>query len=47
MTNEVIDYCANKECGSEIYFGQEVWQVGSELVCCSSCLAKKLGAQRL
>lgn len=43
MADEVIDYCANEECGHEIRFGQPAWKNGFELVCSSSCLLKKLG----
>ncbi|BFH60717.1 hypothetical protein [Paenibacillus azoreducens] len=41
---DVIDYCANEECGAEIYFGQPVTKIGNELVCSGKCLIKKLGA---
>jgi hypothetical protein len=41
---DVIDYCANEECGEEIYFGQPVLKIGHELVCSGQCLMKKLGA---
>lgn len=41
---DVIDYCANEECGAEIYFGQPVTKIGNELVCSGACLMKKLGA---
>ncbi|EHB65233.1 hypothetical protein [Paenibacillus lactis] len=44
IADEVIDYCANGECGHEIRFGQPVWKIDFELVCSSSCLLKKLGA---
>lgn len=41
---EVIDYCANDECGAEIHIGQPVLKIGNELVCSGSCLMKKMGA---
>lgn len=44
IADEVIDYCANEECGHEIRFGQPAWKIDFELVCSSSCLLKKLGA---
>ncbi len=43
MADEVIDYCANEDCGGEIRFGQPAWKIDFELVCSSSCLLKKLG----
>ena len=43
IADEVIDYCANEECGHEIRFGQPAWKIDFELVCSSSCLLKKLG----
>lgn len=39
---DVVDYCANEECGSEIVMGQPVIKVGHELVCSPRCLMKKL-----
>ncbi|MEK5479920.1 hypothetical protein NYE70_23780 [Paenibacillus sp. FSL R5-0407] len=42
---EVVDHCANEECGAEIYFGQDCYQVGHELVCSGGCLVKKLRAR--
>ncbi len=42
---DVVDYCANEACGEEIHFGQPVYKVGHELVCCGSCLVAKLGAK--
>lgn len=45
MSKEVIDYCANEECNKEIFFGQPVWKIGHELVCCSSCLLRMAGAK--
>lgn len=41
---DVIDYCANEECGAEIFVGQPVTKIGNELVCSGKCLMKKLGA---
>ncbi|OPA76975.1 hypothetical protein BVG16_15830 [Paenibacillus selenitireducens] len=43
-SSDVIDYCANEECGAEIYVGQPVLKIGHELVCTGACLLKKLGA---
>lgn len=45
QSTEVIDHCANEECGSEIYFGQACYQIGHELVCSGGCLIKKLRAK--
>lgn len=42
---EIVDYCANEACGAEIRFGQPVYKVGHELVCCGRCLVAKLGAK--
>lgn len=44
---DVIDYCANEDCGAEIHFGQPVFRIGSDLVCSSACLAKRLGAVKV
>jgi hypothetical protein len=44
-TKEIVDYCANEACGAEIHFGQPVYKVGKELVCCGRCLVAKLGAK--
>lgn len=44
MTNEIIDYCANKSCGAPIHFGQACMKVGHDLVCSGACLVAKLGA---
>ncbi|MGG1878240.1 hypothetical protein ABDI30_11820 [Paenibacillus cisolokensis] len=44
VTDEVIDYCANPECGAEICFGQPATKIGHELVCSGRCLIKKIGA---
>ncbi|MFF1538401.1 hypothetical protein [[Kitasatospora] papulosa] len=41
---EVVDYCANEECGAEIVVGQPATKIGHELVCSGACLMKKLGA---
>ncbi|MED5019304.1 hypothetical protein P9847_18540 [Paenibacillus chibensis] len=41
---DVIDYCANEECGAEIFAGQPVTKIGHELVCSGKCLMQKLGA---
>lgn len=43
--DEVIDYCANPECNSEIYFGQPVFKIGHDLVRSGKCLIKMLGAK--
>lgn len=43
--DEVVDYCANEACDSEIRFGQAVFKVGHELVCSGACLVKRLGAK--
>ncbi|WP_410769614.1 hypothetical protein [Fontibacillus sp. BL9] len=44
QSTEVIDHCANPECGTEIHFGQACYKIGHELVCSGGCLVKKLGA---
>lgn len=41
---DVIDYCANENCGAEIFVGQPVTKIGHELVCSGKCLMQKLGA---
>lgn len=41
---DVIDYCANEECGAEIVVGQPATKIGHELVCSGKCLMQKLGA---
>jgi hypothetical protein len=43
-SSDVIDYCANEECGAEIHIGQSVLKIGHDLVCSGACLIKKLGA---
>ncbi|GAA0382407.1 hypothetical protein [Paenibacillus motobuensis] len=45
ISTEVIDYCANPECNSEIFFGQPVFKIGHDLVCGATCLMKMLGAK--
>lgn len=43
-SNEVIDYCANPECGAEIIFRQPVIRCGKDLYCGSECLFTGVGA---
>lgn len=40
---DVIDYCANEDCGAEIFVGQPVTKIGHELVCSGRCLIHKVG----
>ncbi|MGF7049119.1 hypothetical protein J2T13_003627 [Paenibacillus sp. DS2015] len=42
-TDEVIDYCTNTECGTEIILGQTAWMYGHEMCCSSKCLLTRLG----
>ncbi|MCM3494528.1 hypothetical protein M4D52_13890 [Paenibacillus lactis] len=44
IADEVIDFCANENCGKEIHFGQPVTKIGRELVCSGRCLVEKIGA---
>lgn len=41
---EVIDFCANADCGAEIYFGQRVVKHGKDLYCGRDCLCEGIGA---
>jgi hypothetical protein len=41
---EVIDYCANEDCGAEILLGQEVTKWGRHLYCNMGCLSRSIGA---
>lgn len=41
---EVIDYCGNPSCGTEIMFGQSVIQYGQDLLCSSERLCSRIGA---
>lgn len=41
---EVMDYCADPECASEIVEGQIAVRHGKDLYCKLSCLAKSIGA---
>lgn len=41
---EVMDYCANPECASEIVEGQIAVHHGKDLYCKLSCMAKSIGA---
>lgn len=44
MDKEIIDYCANENCGKEIYIGDPVSRLGDELVCSGKCIVEKVGA---
>ncbi|MGP3787189.1 hypothetical protein [Paenibacillus sp. 1A_MP2] len=41
---EVMDFCANPECASEIVDGQIAVRHGKDLYCKLSCMAKSIGA---
>lgn len=41
---EVMDFCANPECASEIVDGQIAVRHGKDLYCKLSCVAKSIGA---
>ncbi|MGX4583336.1 hypothetical protein [Paenibacillus chitinolyticus] len=41
---EVLEYCANPNCGGEIYEGQSVVRYGSDLCCDMKCFANAIGA---
>ena len=41
---EVMDFCANPECASEIVEGQIAVRHGKDLYCKLSCVAKSIGA---
>ncbi|KGP80109.1 hypothetical protein P364_0122190 [Paenibacillus sp. MAEPY2] len=41
---EVMDFCANPECESEIVEGQIAVHHGKDLYCKLSCMAKSIGA---
>lgn len=41
----VVDHC--EECGGEIYSGQQVWKVGSDMFCKTECLLDNLGVETL
>ncbi|OMF04012.1 hypothetical protein BK129_18805 [Paenibacillus amylolyticus] len=41
---EVMDFCANPDCASEIVEGQITVRYGKDLYCKMSCMAKSIGA---
>ncbi|WFR60833.1 hypothetical protein P9222_20090 [Paenibacillus amylolyticus] len=41
---EVLDFCANPECVTEIVDGQIAVRHGADLYCKLSCMAKSIGA---
>lgn len=44
QSQEVMDYCANEDCGAEIIFGQQAAKRGRDLYCNMGCLCQAIGA---
>lgn len=44
---KVVDRCEYEGCGGEIYAGQLVWRVGSEVFCCRGCMLTNIGAVKI